>query len=127
MKPGEYDPELVKMFFHHDYQDRGMLKWQGYYLSDHTSALNKQTLAENERDARVAVDPMGQEAIFTAVGQAILKQKAVAIFLNEMSVENGLPAVIEGRIMGQGREDVIIVGETNVHMEQIRAVKVLNE
>ncbi|KAA8433589.1 hypothetical protein FKV73_02675 [Weissella paramesenteroides] len=24
-------------FFEHDYQDRGMVKWQGFFLSDHTA------------------------------------------------------------------------------------------
>ena len=28
-------------FFKHDYHDRGMIKWQGYYLSDHTEHVNK--------------------------------------------------------------------------------------
>ncbi|KMO57928.1 phage infection protein, partial [Lacticaseibacillus rhamnosus] len=32
---------LVADFFANRYIDRGMRKWQGYYLSDHTAALKK--------------------------------------------------------------------------------------
>ena len=33
--------ERAAYFFSHDYQDRGMVKWQGYYLSDHTEDVKK--------------------------------------------------------------------------------------
>lgn len=32
-----FDNKLVTQFLKHDYHDRGMMKWQGFYLSDHTS------------------------------------------------------------------------------------------
>ncbi|WP_125582778.1 hypothetical protein [Levilactobacillus cerevisiae] len=38
--------DLAQNFFQRDYQDRGMLKWGGFYLSDHTSALAKMHAAE---------------------------------------------------------------------------------
>lgn len=40
------DDEFAQQFFQRDYQDRGMLKWGGFYLSDHTSALAKMHAAE---------------------------------------------------------------------------------
>ena len=36
-----FDMDVVNNFFEHDYHDRGMVKWQGFYLSDHTAALKK--------------------------------------------------------------------------------------
>lgn len=35
------DDQMAQWFFNHDYEDRGMLKWQGFFLSDHTSAVKK--------------------------------------------------------------------------------------
>ena len=29
------------------YQDRGMMKWIGFYLSDHTAVLNKESKVRN--------------------------------------------------------------------------------
>ena len=37
-----FSQKVVDQFFEHDYQDRGMTKWQGFYLSDHTVAIKKQ-------------------------------------------------------------------------------------
>ncbi|WP_289978555.1 hypothetical protein [Lactobacillus sp. UCMA15818] len=36
------DDEFAEYFFKNFYQDRGMRKWQGSFLSDHTQALKKQ-------------------------------------------------------------------------------------
>ncbi|MEJ1319580.1 hypothetical protein QY890_01075 [Latilactobacillus sakei] len=40
MNKQEFDPNLVTQFLN-QYQDRGMMKWQGFYLSDHTASLNQ--------------------------------------------------------------------------------------
>ena len=44
-----FDPALVQRFLD-DYQDRGMMKWQGFMLSDHTAKLNKKAKAQAERE-----------------------------------------------------------------------------
>ncbi|MBA1392647.1 hypothetical protein EQ500_01950 [Lactobacillus sp. XV13L] len=40
MNRRNFDPNLVQQFLN-EYHDRGMLKWQGFYLSDHTAKLNQ--------------------------------------------------------------------------------------
>ncbi len=32
---------LVANYFKNDYRERGLIKWRGFFLSDHTSALKK--------------------------------------------------------------------------------------
>ncbi|KRL04124.1 hypothetical protein [Liquorilactobacillus oeni] len=34
--------DIVNNFFKYDYHDRGMLKWKGFFLSDHTAALKRE-------------------------------------------------------------------------------------
>ncbi len=46
--------ERAKRFFKTDYTDRGMVKWQGYFLSDHTEDVSK--YSENRRDAAERTD-----------------------------------------------------------------------
>lgn len=41
MNKTPFEMAVVNYFFEHDYHDRGMLKWQGFYLSDHTAALKE--------------------------------------------------------------------------------------
>ncbi|EKK21182.1 hypothetical protein [Fructilactobacillus florum] len=43
----QFNQEIVDRFFKYDYHDRGMVKWQGFYLSDHTTAMNKQKVKLN--------------------------------------------------------------------------------
>ncbi|MCI1700221.1 hypothetical protein [Liquorilactobacillus nagelii] len=38
---GQIKEKEAEDFFKNYYQDRGMLKWQGFFLSDHTAALSK--------------------------------------------------------------------------------------
>ena len=43
-----FDEQRVQHFFEREYVDRGIVKWQGYFLSDHTSALQQlQKKADN--------------------------------------------------------------------------------
>lgn len=37
----EFDQRVTDFFAH--YQDRGMKKWAGFFLSDHTAMINKET------------------------------------------------------------------------------------
>lgn len=39
-KKDNFDSDLVKQFLN-EYQDRGILKWQGFYLSDQTAKLRE--------------------------------------------------------------------------------------
>ncbi|MDT7015251.1 hypothetical protein, partial [Levilactobacillus namurensis] len=48
MNNQDFDLDTVKHIFEHVYHDRGMVKWQGFYLSDHTAALNQQKQQLNE-------------------------------------------------------------------------------
>lgn len=44
------DTEFSKMinnYFQNDYRERGKVKWNGYFLSDHTSALKREARNKN--------------------------------------------------------------------------------
>lgn len=38
--------EVADQFFKYYYHDRGIKKWGGFFLSEHTAELKKQTAAE---------------------------------------------------------------------------------
>lgn len=52
--------QRAKMFFEHDYHDRGMVKWQGYYLSDHTENVQAY---ERKRQAATAMPVMPDQSL----------------------------------------------------------------
>lgn len=39
---------IAQRFFTYDYHDRGMMKWQGFFLSDHASALRREARQQPE-------------------------------------------------------------------------------
>lgn len=43
------DERFAENFFKNYYHDRGMLKWQGFYLSDHLNALKKAKAAQQRK------------------------------------------------------------------------------
>jgi hypothetical protein len=43
------DERFAENFFKNYYHDRGMLKWQGFYLSDHLNALKKAKAAQQKK------------------------------------------------------------------------------
>lgn len=45
----DYEDQRVTDFFAH-YQDRGMKKWAGFFLSDHTAMINKETRQKSVPD-----------------------------------------------------------------------------
>ena len=44
----EFDQRVTDFFAH--YQDRGMKKWVGFFLSDHTAMINKETRQKSVPD-----------------------------------------------------------------------------
>ena len=45
------DERFAENFFKNYYHDRGMLKWQGFYLSDHLNALKKAKAAQQKKSS----------------------------------------------------------------------------
>lgn len=67
-----FDPKLVQRFLK-EYHDRGMMKWQGFMLSDHTAELNKMERSQTEREQRKHSVEMSVEEISKAIQLAQLK------------------------------------------------------
>ncbi|MCM6764608.1 hypothetical protein [Weissella paramesenteroides] len=60
---GETTLKQATNFFKYDYHDRGMVKWQGYYLSDHTEHVNKVAHQITDANNRIRQPEMTSEAI----------------------------------------------------------------
>lgn len=71
--------------FLNQYQDRGMMKWQGFYLSDHTSSLQKVDKKDQMKLNRTHSDKMEIEEIEKIINTAVVKKLPVRI---ERSVQD---------------------------------------
>ena len=77
----KFDTNLVQQFLK-EYQDRGMLKWQGFYLSDQTSKLNKSARQQYETEHRQHSKEMTRKAINHIIKNALLKNLTCLLKLN---------------------------------------------
>lgn len=118
----EYDPNLVRQFFTNDYHDRGMKKWQGFFLSDHTSSLSKMDHNDYEQRRQSHQMAMEPEDIADVINEAVVKNQQVAIDLAERTVNGIIPKPIIGRIQGWFGEQ-LFVNDKPVLIEEIYAIK----
>lgn len=92
--------------FFKNYQDRGMLKWAGFYLSDHTLKIQK----DDEKRSKVYEkrEEMPYDDISNALIQAYTLQVAVSIQLRELDKELKYGADISGYVLGFSDDSVVI-------------------
>lgn len=80
------------------YQDRGIQKFNGFFLSEHTSELSKEQQLSNQ--VIPGKEPMSEALIFETLNRAIIKTKQVAIQLNMKDVEGNFLEDIVGSVRG---------------------------
>lgn len=106
------------------YKDRGMKKFMGFYLSEHTSTQQEETKQKNI--TYLPKRQMSEEEIFNMLGHAILKNFQVSIQLNERSFDsNSFLENITGHINGYS-EDLLFLGDASLPIESIRHVSIVN-
>ncbi|KRL32752.1 hypothetical protein [Liquorilactobacillus uvarum] len=105
MNNQDFDLGTVKHFFEHDYHDRGMMKWQGFYLSDHTAALNQQN---QQLNAVYVPRPQQSLAVITEVlADAYQRDLIVTLQLNVCQLEDPHRLEITTHILGYQEDNVI--------------------
>lgn len=102
-----------------EYQDRGMMKWQGFYLSEHSSAM-RQWQAE-ERNP-VSTDQMESEEKAQLLSQSMLNSFEIVLKMK--------PGRLEDEQIGSVREWLSpseILFESRQHkLKHVSVAKILN-
>ena len=103
----------------HPYQDRKKLKWNGFYLSEHTSQL---ALEKKERALTWPAKPMmTTEEIGALLREAQIKDRVITLQKEEVDPEGGYSPDIIGKIRGYD-ELGIYIAEEKIHYDEIRHV-----
>lgn len=89
-----------------DYDDRGMAKWLGFYLSEHTSEMEKNSLYRNKIWERK--ESMNDIEIAKVLKAAFSERKSVIIQLDSLDTENHAFADIVGIVEGFGDNNVYV-------------------
>lgn len=123
MNNEKFDMDVVNEFFRHDYHDRGMMKWAGFYLSDHTQAMKVQQKVTQNRLNNKLEPQQSLEQIGEVLAQAFNHNQAVIIQLNEL--QDGLPvASLSGKIMGCTDTKVVLEANQRAALNDIRHVAI---
>lgn len=105
MNNPDFSNQRVQQFFDHDYHDRGMVKWQGFYLSDHTAALHQQA-AQLKR--QVCPKPQQSLPIITRrLAEAYQRDLIVTLQLNVCQLEDPHRLEITTHILGYQEDNII--------------------
>lgn len=125
-----YDDETAMELFleaKQNYQDRGMIKWIGFYLSDHTALLNKdnqQRHKENPQKPQLTL-----EEISSLLQQSYTMNKRIALQLEELDNERNYYDDLVGRVIGQKEQTIYLATDEqaiiHLEIEQIRHAKLL--
>ena len=107
-------------FLNEEYRDRGIKKWAGFYLSEHTATQEK--FCGERKKVNQQKRQMNQGEIETAINESIVKNKSVAIQLENVD-QNGLYYDdVVGHIVG-GDELGIFINDTKVDFDEIRNIQ----
>ncbi|WP_288227778.1 hypothetical protein [uncultured Enterococcus sp.] len=121
-----YDDEsAIKLFLEAKkvYEDRNMLKWIGFYLSDQTAAINKDVTERSKVNNQKPL--MQSEEIEKVLNEARLKSKPVSVQLEALNENAQYYDDVIGMIRGYN-ELGIYIGDQKVHYDEIRNVEVYN-
>ncbi len=104
------------------YNDRGVKKYNGFYLSEHTATLDKE---RNNRYATIAgKDEMSPEQLYEVIDYALFKSKEVSIQLNMKDIEGDFLPDVCGVIDGYDEVN-LYVNQVAVPFNQIRHAMLL--
>ncbi|KRL12554.1 hypothetical protein FD09_GL002873 [Schleiferilactobacillus perolens DSM 12744] len=115
-----YDPPRSKWL----YPDRGMVKWLGFFLSDHTKALEKDEVTGEPISVPRA--PQDERTIGDALDEAYLTGVTAHIQLAILHNDHLVPDIV-GTVAGFTDDDCVLVytddGARQVDPHQIRNVQ----
>ena len=114
----DFDKQVDDFFKH--YHDRGMVKWAGFYLSDHVLKMHK----KSEADAYVEVkkEEMSIEEISKVLMKAYGENRIISVQLGLLNQEGTIPKSFSGHVLGFD-EDKVMIDEHVIEIEEINHVE----
>lgn len=113
-KPEDYDPAVVQNFFDNYYQDRGVVKWQGFFLSDHTAALKQQ--AKDEATTIEPASPQTPDKIQSIVYDCWQGHHSIRIQFVDVDT-NGNVIELEGTVRNADEDEFLFESLRNPQMK----------
>ena len=110
--------QRVEEFFR-NYQDRGMKKWAGFFLSDHSLKINKDN--QKRRTVYCKKSPMTQNEIRKSLMKSFAEHRQIAVQIKEITEDNQVKPNIIGFVEGY-QEDAAIISNHFVNINDINHI-----
>jgi hypothetical protein len=121
MEHKDYDDfsKMINNYFQNDYRERGLIKWRGFFLSDHTSALKK--FDNDNYFTEVPIDNMPTSKIQEVARDANANYRRVIIQFDSTTFEHKVPKNVTGFVDGYDIRHLYIEGK-GYEFESIRGI-----
>lgn len=104
-----------------EYKDRGIKKWTGFFLSEHTAMVEKEK-AKDKLIARLPQQSMAQ--IDHYLDQSIKYNKLLDIQLNTLDDLGKVKPHVTGTFRGFADMDTVMIGDVYIDYMDIRHIKI---
>lgn len=117
------DPKTVQIFFDNYYHDRGKMKWQGFYLSDHTAALNRQAKQMNHQNK---IRPQQTDTEITKfLMQSFSYNQIIRVQLKVLNTNNKIKDDLIGEVCGYDDDLYYLDNGQKFHLGDVRNIAVV--
>jgi hypothetical protein len=107
-----------------NYKDRGIMKWAGFYLSDHTAALGKEKVKRDHVNVRR--EKQSLEEISECLFESFIYRYAVSVQLDVLDKNDEFVDDIRGVVDGFEEDDVYIA-KVKFSIEDVRNVEKIDD
>ncbi|MCF6515886.1 hypothetical protein GSH19_06980 [Lactobacillus sp. S2-2] len=111
---------IVTNYFKYDYRERGKVKWNGFFLSDHTQSLHKDE--EENNYSEIKLEKMSLSEMKMILMDAYLNYEKVLVQQNIENIDHQLMRNIKGSVQGFS-EDGVYIDKIHVLLTNMRSVK----
>lgn len=101
----------AERFFRTEYHDRGMVKWQGFFLSDHTEDVQKYTNRRQFARIQQRMPELSAEKLSDILVHAYANHRRVRYQAAD-KIDNLIPPVITDIIIGLSDDKIIFENTT---------------
>lgn len=118
----EFDKKVEDFF--KNYRDRGMVKWAGFYLSDHVLKMHKKIKADSYIEIKKM--EMSPEEVSKVLLKACVESRIVSVQMSVLNKEGDLFRSFQGHVLGVD-EDKVMIDDHIVEIEDINHIEIIDK
>lgn len=95
-----------------EHQDRGMMKWMGFFLSEHTTSLDEEKYKNDFSDKLSLLDKL------TLISQLYTGQFAGRFIVKK----NNQKVTYQGRVTEISKDEIVVKSDSQFHLIEVKTI-----